>query len=178
MENAITSSVYILIDNVHKRLKIGKANDLASRLKSFSYAKLEHGEAIEIICRDEHAAKKIEKMLHAKFDDFKIPSIEIGEVDGKDEWFSLSIKDNLLSFIRQEDNRLIDIKEGLNPFEIQEEKKPYQKIEAKEGCQRQTIVYDIPKEWINAIKNKAHATVGGYMKAALFEKLKRDGYIQ
>lgn len=43
--------------------------------------------------------------------------------------------------------------------------------------QKQTIVYDIPKEWIHAVKNKAHATVGGYMKAALREKLERDGLI-
>lgn len=43
--------------------------------------------------------------------------------------------------------------------------------------QKQTIVYDIPKEWIHAVKNKAHATVGGYMKAALREKLERDGLL-
>lgn len=48
-------------------------------------------------------------------------------------------------------------------------------IEVKEELQAQTIVRNIPKLWINAVKNKAHATLGGYMKAALREKLERDG---
>jgi hypothetical protein len=43
--------------------------------------------------------------------------------------------------------------------------------------QPQTIIRNIPKPWINAVKNKAHATLGGYMKAALREKLERDGLI-
>jgi len=50
-------------------------------------------------------------------------------------------------------------------------------VEKAIEVQKQTIVYDIPKEWIHAVKNKAHATVGGYMKAALREKLERDGLL-
>jgi hypothetical protein len=43
--------------------------------------------------------------------------------------------------------------------------------------QRQTIVYDIPKHWLKAIKEERHSTVSGYMRAALQEKLERDGVI-
>jgi len=50
-------------------------------------------------------------------------------------------------------------------------------VEAKEELQGQTIIRNIPKSWINAVKNKAHATLGGYMKAALREKLERDGLL-
>jgi hypothetical protein len=43
--------------------------------------------------------------------------------------------------------------------------------------QRQTIVYDIPKAWLKAVKEKRHSTISGYMRAALQEKLERDGAI-
>lgn len=46
-----------------------------------------------------------------------------------------------------------------------------------EEVQRQVMVYDVPKAWINAVKNGAHATMSGYMKAALYEKLQRDGHL-
>lgn len=44
--------------------------------------------------------------------------------------------------------------------------------------QRQTIVYDIPKEWLRLIKSGAAATTSGYMKQALREKLVRDGHLR
>ena len=44
--------------------------------------------------------------------------------------------------------------------------------------QKQTIVYDIPKEWIRLIKSGAAATTSGYMKQALREKLVRDGHLK
>ena len=48
----------------------------------------------------------------------------------------------------------------------------------KAHLQRQTIVYDIPKEWISLIKTGAAATVSGYMKQALREKPIKDGHIK
>ena len=44
--------------------------------------------------------------------------------------------------------------------------------------QRQTIVYDIPKSWLRLIKSGASATTSSYMKAALREKLVRDGHLK
>lgn len=44
--------------------------------------------------------------------------------------------------------------------------------------QRQTIVYDIPKEWLRLIKSGAAATTSGYMKQALRENLVRDGHLR
>lgn len=49
---------------------------------------------------------------------------------------------------------------------------------APQELQKQTIVYDIPKEWIKLIKSGASATTSGYMKAALREKLVRDGHLK
>lgn len=43
--------------------------------------------------------------------------------------------------------------------------------------QRQVMVYDVPKAWITAVKTGAHATMSSYMKAALYEKLQRDGHL-
>ena len=44
--------------------------------------------------------------------------------------------------------------------------------------QKQTIVYDIPKEWLRLIKSGAAATNSGYIKQALREKLVRDGHLK
>ena len=44
--------------------------------------------------------------------------------------------------------------------------------------QKQTIVYDIPKSWLKLIKSEASATNSGYIKAALREKLVRDGHLK
>ncbi len=38
---------------------------------------------------------------------------------------------------------------------------------------KQTIVYNIPKNWVDGIK-KNKMTVSGYLKQALYEKLMRD----
>lgn len=48
---------------------------------------------------------------------------------------------------------------------------------AENEVQRQVMVYDVPKAWISAVKNGAHATMSSYMKAALLEKLQRDGHL-
>ena len=50
-------------------------------------------------------------------------------------------------------------------------------IETQE-IQKQTIVYDIPKSWLKLIKSEASATNSGYIKAALREKLVRDGLLK
>ena len=50
--------------------------------------------------------------------------------------------------------------------------------EATQEIQKQTIVYDIPKEWLRLIKSGAAATNSGYIKQALREKLVRDGHLK
>lgn len=51
-------------------------------------------------------------------------------------------------------------------------------VEAAQEIQKQTIVYDIPKEWLRLIKTGAAATNSGYIKQALREKLVRDGHLK
>jgi hypothetical protein len=41
---------------------------------------------------------------------------------------------------------------------------------------RNTSVYEIPRAWIDAIKNNK-ISVSSYIKQAMFEKLKRDGMV-
>jgi hypothetical protein len=47
---------------------------------------------------------------------------------------------------------------------------------ATQEVRKNTPVYNIPLDWINAIK-KNNVAVSSYVKQALFEKLKRDGMI-
>lgn len=105
------SSVYILVDTKNHRLKIGKANQVQRRIKAFHYASIDFDKSIEIVCRDERASNKIERMLHNRFDDYRLSCNEIGEFDGKSEWFSIGIMDSLGRFIEQNksDERILKI---------------------------------------------------------------------
>ena len=60
----------------------------------------------------------------------------------------------------------------------EEEAKPEQAAEATQEIQRQTIVYDIPKSWLKLVKGEAHSTHSAYIKAALREKLVKDGHLK
>lgn len=51
------------------------------------------------------------------------------------------------------------------------------KDESDEGVIRQNSVYDVPKKWHKAIKEKGYSTFSSYAKAAIKEKLERDGLI-
>lgn len=110
------SSVYLLIDNQNLRLKIGKANDLLSRWKAFGYAVIDFSASRELICQNEQSAHKIERMLHNAFHEHKIPEHLIGNVDGKDEWFYLSIVEDVIELIelrKNKDDRMLEFKCGV-----------------------------------------------------------------
>lgn len=47
----------------------------------------------------------------------------------------------------------------------------------EEEVQRQTMVYDIPKTWIKAIREKERMTVSAFARQAIKEKLQREGHI-
>jgi len=42
---------------------------------------------------------------------------------------------------------------------------------------KQSPVYDIPKQWKKLIKKHRHATFSAYARAAIEEKMQRDGLI-
>lgn len=50
------------------------------------------------------------------------------------------------------------------------------KKEASE-VQRQVVVYDVPKAWIKAVKEKAGGSMSNFIKVAVREKLERDGHL-
>lgn len=108
------SSVYIITSKDNSKIKIGKANNVFQRISAFSYIIIDYDRSLEIICRDEKAAKKIETMLHARFDDYRINSLEIGRFDGSTEWFSYDIIDLIEPFIiHSGDDRVVQIRNGI-----------------------------------------------------------------
>lgn len=137
------SSVYFLIDNHNQRIKFGKANVVLNRWRAFSYATINFNESRELICVDESAAFEIEGLLKKSFIRYKIPSKEIGNVDGKDEWYHLSISDRaiaLIEFLQNDDDRMIEFNKGIkNPIQplrincIQSPKKTKEKREAEQA---------------------------------------------
>lgn len=109
-----TSSVYIITSMDNSKIKIGKANDVWRRIETFSYVEINYAKSLEIVCRDEKAAHKIEKMLHNRFDDYRLLSSDIGNHDGSSEWFSYKIYDQIEKFIRDSnDERIASINVGI-----------------------------------------------------------------
>jgi hypothetical protein len=39
------------------------------------------------------------------------------------------------------------------------------------------MIYDVPESWNKIIKEKRHATFSGYAKAAIQEKMEKDGLL-
>lgn len=112
-----TSSVYIIASMDNSKIKIGKANDVLKRIETFSYVEINYAKSLEIVCRDEKAAHKIEKMLHNRFDDYRLLSSDIGNHDGSSEWFSYKIYYQIEKFIRDSnDERIASINVGINFF--------------------------------------------------------------
>ncbi|MDD2267636.1 hypothetical protein [Sulfuricurvum sp.] len=52
-----------------------------------------------------------------------------------------------------------------------------EEVEVSEPVDKQTIIYDIPKRWKAFIKDKRHSTFSGYARAAIQEKMERDGFV-
>lgn len=108
------SSVYVITSKDNTKIKIGKANNVHQRISAFSYTTIDYDRSFEIICRDEKSAYKIEKMLHARFDDYRICPTKIGNVDGNGEWFTHDVFDRIESFItNSRDERVIEIRCGI-----------------------------------------------------------------
>lgn len=79
------SFVYFISDG--EKVKIGKANNVESRLKSLQTSHAKELSLIKCIkCKNEESAYKKEKQLHKKFDEFRITG----------EWF------DILEFIMEE----------------------------------------------------------------------------
>lgn len=155
---SLQSSVYILVDTTNERLKIGKANNVASRSKAFSdYSCIDYANSLEFICRDERSAYLIEKMLHARFDDHKIPKEDIGNVDGRNEWFKISIQKYLVPFLGN-DERILMVVNGVFPFKNQEDiphKYYYSTVEGREikRLQKKRLKEDIAEEIMRTLGN-------------------------
>lgn len=47
----------------------------------------------------------------------------------------------------------------------------------EEEIQKQTPIYGIPKSWAKLVKKHRHATFSTYARAAIEEKMKRDGLL-
>lgn len=50
-------------------------------------------------------------------------------------------------------------------------------VPVEEEIQKQTPIYGIPKSWAKLVKKHRHATFSTYARAAIEEKMKRDGLL-
>lgn len=155
--SSIESSVYIITSKDNSKIKIGKANNVFQRISAFSYATIDYERSFEIICRDEKSAKKIETMLHTRFDDHRINSLDIGKFDGSTEWFSYDIVDLIVPFITHSgDDRVLKIRNGIEiPQKLESDKKRqyYSQKERKLMHEEKWFAEDDMKN-VEKIKNK------------------------
>jgi len=110
----LTSHVYILRDAQHPRFKIGKANDILSRARSFGWQTIDFSNSLGLSVASVSDAYTLEKILQRTFHLSHVDPEEViasgGCTDGASEWFNLSCWPRLLRYL--EDNR------DLYPHEI------------------------------------------------------------
>ena len=99
------ASVYILVHRSGARFKIGKALNVASRIKAFGLATLDLARSEVLSVRSNADAYNLERALHRTFRRWRIPAADIiaqgGAVDGASEWFRAECTERLNQFLTQ-----------------------------------------------------------------------------
>lgn len=100
----LTSHVYILRDLKHPRFKIGKANKILARARSFRWELIDFHQSLGLRLASETDAYTLEKILHRTFRLASVDPIEVvasgGSADGASEWFSTSCLPRLLQYLK------------------------------------------------------------------------------
>jgi len=100
----LTSHVYILHDLKHPRFKIGKANKILARARSFRWESIDFHQSLGVRLTSETDAYTLEKILHRTFRLASIDPLEVvangGSVDGASEWFNTSCLPRLLQYLK------------------------------------------------------------------------------
>lgn len=99
----MTSHIYLLRDLHRHQLKIGKANDILSRARSFNFESIDFADSLGFLVDSETDAYRLERILHRTFHAYRIDSTSIlsggGPSDGASEWFDANCKNRVLRFL-------------------------------------------------------------------------------
>ena len=110
----MASHVYILKDAFHQRFKIGKANNIVARARSFRWKSIDFSSSLGLVVASEEDAYAFEKILHRTFHYARLTTDQVlatgGLSDGGSEWFDTNCWPRLLKYL--EDNH------DLHPHEI------------------------------------------------------------
>lgn len=97
-------NVYILRDLKHFRFKIGKANKILARVRSFRWESIDFHQSFGLRLVSETNAFTLEKILHRTFLLASVHPLEVvasgGSADGASEWFSTSCLPRLLQYLK------------------------------------------------------------------------------
>ncbi|WDG40861.1 GIY-YIG nuclease family protein [Pseudomonas synxantha] len=100
----MTSHVYILRDLKNPRFKIGKANKILARARSFRWESIDFHQSLGLRLVSETDAYTLEKILHRTFRLASVDPLEVvasgGRADGASEWFCTSCLPRLLQYLK------------------------------------------------------------------------------
>lgn len=103
-DQQLTSHVYILRHLKHPRFKIGKANKILARARSFRWESIDFHQSLGLRLVSETDAYTLEKILHRTFRLANVDPLEVvasgGTADGASEWFSSSCLPRLLQYLK------------------------------------------------------------------------------
>lgn len=99
----MSSHVYLLRDKNHARFKIGKANNILSRARNFSWDCIDFSASVGLKVTTEAEAYALENILHRTFRHARLQVGDIiatgGSADGGTEWFDVSCWARLLQYL-------------------------------------------------------------------------------
>ena len=148
----MASHVYILRDLKHSRFKIGKANDILARARSFRWESIDFPQSLGLRLASETDAYTLEKILHRTFRLASVDPLEVvgsgGSVDGASEWFSTSCWPRLLKYLEenQDLHPHVTVSGGELVALIERQLEPSQAVVAREQLKKEKEERRIERE--------------------------------
>ncbi|WP_283188858.1 GIY-YIG nuclease family protein [Pseudomonas sp. PMCC200344] len=148
----MASHVYILLDLKHPRFKIGKANNILARARSFQWQSIDFPQSLGLRLASEADAYTLEKILHRTFRFASVDPLEVvasgGSADGASEWFSVSCWPRLLRYL--EDNQDLHPHETVSGGELaallERQLQPSQAVIAREQLKKEKEARRVERE--------------------------------
>lgn len=148
----MASHVYILRDLKHPRFKIGKANNILARARSFGWESIDFQQSLGLRLASETDAFTLEKILHRTFRLASVDPLEVlasgGSEDGASEWFNTSCWPRLLRYL--DDNQDLHPHEMVSGGElaalITKQLEPSQAVVAREQLKKEREARRIERE--------------------------------
>ncbi|UVL81871.1 GIY-YIG nuclease family protein [Pseudomonas sp. B21-028] len=148
----MASHVYILRDLKHPRFKIGKANNILARARSFRWESIDFPQSLGLRLASETDAYILEKILHRTFRLASVDPLAVvasgGSADGASEWFSTSCWPRLLQYLK--DNQDLHPHETVSGWElaalIERQLEPSQTMISREQLKKEKEARRIERE--------------------------------